>query len=148
MGDTGRMGDGVNSRGNRSCDTRRVVACWILPTIAAGIQLGLEGSWTSAIVPAVSYEEQHNDIGFGVEDVSFGLAHGNECILRAVSFPPPGTFFDIGGGNGYVAKALHFQLPTNADLPAPGLAFLARYFFEERCQTESSGGTPRLAEPT
>ena len=36
-----------------------------------------------------------------------GFRHRNECILKLLeSFPPGGAFFDIGGGNGFVAKAI------------------------------------------
>jgi SAM-dependent methyltransferase len=75
--------------------------------IASGIQKGPEGLWISPIVSAVSYPEAGNDICFAVEDDSFWFVHRNRAILSVVGrFPPPGTFFDIGGGNGYVAKAL------------------------------------------
>lgn len=44
---------------------------------------------------------------FAIEDSSFWFRHRNNCILYALkSFPPRGTFFDIGGGNGYVARAI------------------------------------------
>ena len=79
-----------------------------LSGIASNINLDpAEGVWNSSIVSAVSYPEDDNEICFAVEDNSFWFAHRNQCILSAVRlFPPPGPFFDIGGGNGYVAKAL------------------------------------------
>lgn len=78
-----------------------------LSAIAANIEPGPEGFWISPTVSAISYPESANEIYFGVEDASFWFAHRNQCILAAIrNFPPPGAFFDIGGGNGYVAKAL------------------------------------------
>jgi len=78
-----------------------------LSAIASNLQLGSDGLWASPTVSAISYLEGDNDVCFAVEDGSFWFAHRNQCILSAVrSFPPPGTFFDVGGGNGFVAKAL------------------------------------------
>ena len=75
--------------------------------IASAIRLDPEGFWNSSKISAVSYEEEHNDICFGVEEKSFWFTHRNRCILSAVRLlPPPGAFFDVGGGNGYVAKAI------------------------------------------
>jgi SAM-dependent methyltransferase len=78
-----------------------------LSSIATNIELGPEGLWISPAVSAISYPESANELYFGVEDTSFWFAHRNQCILAAIrNLPPPGAFFDIGGGNGYVAKAL------------------------------------------
>jgi SAM-dependent methyltransferase len=78
-----------------------------LSAIAPGIQKSPEGLWTSPTISTVSYPDKDNDICFSVEEGSFWFAHRNESILTAVRrFPPPGAFFDVGGGNGYVAKAL------------------------------------------
>lgn len=78
-----------------------------LSAIASGIELDTEGIWGAPTISAVSYPEEDNDYCFAVEDDSFWFAHRNHCILKAVrTYPPPGTFFDIGGGNGYVAKTL------------------------------------------
>jgi len=42
-----------------------------------------------------------------VEDDSFWFRHRNRCILAALErFPPPGRVYDVGGGNGFVARAL------------------------------------------
>jgi SAM-dependent methyltransferase len=42
-----------------------------------------------------------------VEDESFWFQHRNDIIVRVLRrFPPGGTLFDIGGGNGCVAAAL------------------------------------------
>ena len=78
-----------------------------LTEIASTLQRDPEGFWASPTVSAVSYEEEHNDTCFAVEEDSFWFTHRNQCILNAVRlFPPQGAVFDVGGGNGYVAKAL------------------------------------------
>lgn len=51
--------------------------------------------------------EWGNQACFDVEDSSFWFRHRNACILEAVrQYPPAGPLFDIGGGNGFVAKAM------------------------------------------
>jgi len=78
-----------------------------LSAIASSLQLGSDGLWASPSVSAISYPDGGNDVCFAAEAGSFWFAHRNRCILSAVrSFPPPGAFFDVGGGNGFVAKAL------------------------------------------
>ena len=78
-----------------------------LRKIAPKLELGREGWWQSSHISQVSYPEEGNDLCFSVEDSSFWFTHRNRCILEAFKlFPPPGTFFDIGGGNGYVARAI------------------------------------------
>jgi hypothetical protein len=42
-----------------------------------------------------------------VEDSSYWFGHRNARIVELVrQFPPNGLIFDIGGGNGFVAKGL------------------------------------------
>ena len=54
-----------------------------------------------------SYPEDGHATCFQVEDDSFWFRHRNECISTLVArFGVPGTFVDIGGGNGFVAKRL------------------------------------------
>jgi SAM-dependent methyltransferase len=78
-----------------------------LREIAPNLELGPDGCWSSRTVADVSYPEEGNDLCFVVEDSSFWFEHRNRCILEAVKrFPPCGTLFDVGGGNGYVARAL------------------------------------------
>jgi SAM-dependent methyltransferase len=56
---------------------------------------------------AVSYPADGNAVCFQVEDDSFWFKHRNRCIVEAVTqFPPSGHILDIGGGNGWVARAL------------------------------------------
>ncbi len=78
-----------------------------LPEIASNIELRADGFWVAKTLSQVSFPAEGNRNCFAVEDSSFWFQHRNACILQMLKrFPPPGTFFDIGGGNGYVAKAI------------------------------------------
>jgi SAM-dependent methyltransferase len=78
-----------------------------LAQISRNLEQTAEGSWRSRSQSAVSYPEWGNQACFDVEDSSFWFQHRNACILEAVGqFPPPGALFDVGGGNGFVAKAM------------------------------------------
>ena len=78
-----------------------------LSEFASHIERDAEGLWTARAVSSVSYPEDGNQLCFDIEDSSFWFRHRNNCLLQAVnSLPPAGTFFDIGGGNGYVAQAI------------------------------------------
>ncbi|MBF6608409.1 MAG: class I SAM-dependent methyltransferase [Flavobacterium sp.] len=55
----------------------------------------------------ISYPETGNDDYFAIEDNSFWFIHRNNCITTAVkNYSNIDLFFDIGGGNGFVSKAL------------------------------------------
>ena len=57
--------------------------------------------------PKISYPDEANEMCFRIEENSFWFRHRNNCIIEVVKqFPPKGIFFDIGGGNGFVAKEL------------------------------------------
>ncbi len=78
-----------------------------LSQIARNLEFNQSGLWTSRTASLISYPEEGNQSCFAVEEASFWFRHRNACILNAVrSFPPSGTFFDVGGGNGYVSRAL------------------------------------------
>jgi len=83
-----------------------------LSEIARQLEASSDGIWTARTISKVSYPESGNDIYFAIEDQSFWFRHRNDCILEAVRMLPPprdilgGTIFDVGGGNGFVAKAL------------------------------------------
>lgn len=70
--------------------------------------LQLQGDlWRSSSVSPVFYPEAGNEACFQVEDSSYWFRHRMDCLLAAVRhFPPAGTLYDIGGGNGYIALAL------------------------------------------
>jgi SAM-dependent methyltransferase len=77
---------------------------WVPPSNALEF---LNGVWCSKNRSMVSYPDDGNDGCFQVEDGSYWFAHRNQCIIEAVhQFPPTGTIYDIGGGNGFVAKGL------------------------------------------
>ncbi len=80
-----------------------------IPAITSGLEKGEEGIWYSSTKVDVSYPEGAHSTLMEIEDQSFWFQHRNKCITRLVSnFPPPGdrTIFDVGGGNGVVAKGL------------------------------------------
>jgi SAM-dependent methyltransferase len=55
----------------------------------------------------VAYPEEGNSLCYAVEDTSFWFQHRNRCIVEAMrQFPPTGLVFDVGGGNGCVARAI------------------------------------------
>jgi SAM-dependent methyltransferase len=78
-----------------------------LSEIACNIEQQADGSWRTSSNSTVSYPEDGNDACFAVEDSSFWFRHRNACLLELLkSYPPSGTFFDVGGGNGFVAQAV------------------------------------------
>jgi hypothetical protein len=78
-----------------------------LRQISRNLEQSPEGDWRCTSMCAVSYPEWGNQACFEVEDSSFWFRHRNACILEAVrQYPPAGALFDIGGGNGFVAKAM------------------------------------------
>lgn len=55
----------------------------------------------------VSYPKDGNDICYQIEENSFWFKHRNNCIIQSVmKYSAGSVFFDIGGGNGFVAKGL------------------------------------------
>jgi hypothetical protein len=93
-----------------------------LREIAPNLELGQDGWWSSRRLSGVSYPEQGNALCFSVEDSSFWFRHRNRCILEAIRlFPPSGALFDVGGGNGYVARAIQ-ESGIEVVLVEPGLA--------------------------
>jgi SAM-dependent methyltransferase len=77
--------------------------------IAPDLRLGTDGIWHAQTLEDVSFPDHAHDINLSVEDVSFWFRHRNACILSLIrTFPPPGRgpVFDIGGGNGFVARAI------------------------------------------
>ncbi|HEY7303776.1 MAG TPA: class I SAM-dependent methyltransferase [Bryobacteraceae bacterium] len=93
-----------------------------LSEIACNIEAREDGLWTSRTHSKVSYPDEGNDACFAVEDASFWFRHRNNCILQAMTaYPPSGTLFDIGGGNGYVARAVQ-DAGTDVVLVEPGAA--------------------------
>jgi len=80
-----------------------------LTMYASSLGLGADGIWHAKEDKLVSYPIDGNDQCFEVENQSFWFQHRNACIVELVKkFPPrgKGPIFDIGGGNGFVGKAL------------------------------------------
>jgi SAM-dependent methyltransferase len=78
-----------------------------LATMAVNLEQTSEGTWRCKSASSVSYPEWGNEACFQVEDVSFWFQHRNACIFEAMKqYPPSGPVFDIGGGNGFVAKGM------------------------------------------
>jgi len=70
---------------------------------------GKDGIYHSAKSDPLSYPNDGNALLFEVEDQSFWFSHRNSCIIEMIRNYPPqnkGPIFDIGGGNGFVAKGL------------------------------------------
>lgn len=80
-----------------------------IPEIARNLTLDeKEGIWFSAVQPEISYPTDGNLNCLRIEEKSFWFNHRNCCILATVkNFPPQGTLFDVGGGNGFVSLALN-----------------------------------------
>lgn len=58
-------------------------------------------------MPEISYPEDGHQRCRQVEEGSFWFQHRNACLLALLRrFPPGGRLYDVGGGNGFVAKAL------------------------------------------
>jgi SAM-dependent methyltransferase len=75
--------------------------------MARNIEFCADGYWRSIQSDGISYPEWGNEACFEVEDGSFWFQHRNDCILKILeSYPPGAAFFDVGGGNGFVAKAV------------------------------------------
>lgn len=78
-----------------------------LTKFAEGLQRQSDGVWRGRGTERVSYPAAGNDTCFALEDSSFWFAHRNACLLALLRrFPAAGPFFDIGGGNGFVAAAI------------------------------------------
>lgn len=78
-----------------------------LTSFAEGLQRHPDGVWRGRGTERVSYPAAGNNACFALEDSSFWFAHRNACLLALLRrFPTAGPFFDIGGGNGFVAAAI------------------------------------------
>jgi len=78
-----------------------------LPTISRNLEQTADGVWRCRSRSPISYPDWGNEACFQVEDSSFWFRHRNACILETVrQYPPPGPLFDVGGGNGFVAKSM------------------------------------------
>ncbi|OFX46466.1 MAG: hypothetical protein A2046_04790 [Bacteroidetes bacterium GWA2_30_7] len=64
--------------------------------------------WFPKTSTPASYPKDGNETFFQIEDKSFWFKHRNNCIISALNvfFPQNISFFEIGGGNGYVSSAI------------------------------------------
>jgi SAM-dependent methyltransferase len=66
-----------------------------------------DGIYYSNDKAEISYPEDGNEDCFQIEEHSFWFKHRNRCILSAIkNYTKQKTFFDVGGGNGFVSKFL------------------------------------------
>jgi hypothetical protein len=73
----------------------------------ADLVLNEEQIWVAPASREISYPSEGNDVCFQIEDDSFWFHHRNRIITSVFSqFPPEGTIFDVGGGNGFVSLGL------------------------------------------
>jgi hypothetical protein len=80
-----------------------------------------EGIFFSKTKSDVSYPEEGNEVCFQIEENSFWFSHRNNCIIESYKkYCPERVFFDIGGGNGFVAKGLQ-DIGVNTVLLEPGM---------------------------
>jgi len=78
-----------------------------LAKITTNLHKSSDDLWHAKHSAAISYPDWGNEACFQVEDSSFWFQHRNACILEGMKlFPPAGPVFDIGGGNGFVAKGI------------------------------------------
>lgn len=79
-----------------------------LVSLTCGLVEGADGIWHGPEVGAVAYPEDGSDTAFALEDTSYWFAHRNRVIVDAIRrvAPPPRLVLDIGGGNGFVTRAL------------------------------------------
>lgn len=74
---------------------------------AGDFERGSDGIWYTRERLPISYPATGNAECFDLEDRSFWFAHRNACLAAVMRrFPPQGELFDVGGGNGYVARGL------------------------------------------
>jgi SAM-dependent methyltransferase len=98
-----------------------------LQAFADNLQLE-DGIWRARSRSAVSYPDEGNQECFELEDSSFWFQHRNRCLATVVrQLPPSGALFDLGGGNGFVARGLEAAgFPTVVVEPGPEGARNAR----------------------
>ncbi|MDW8274563.1 MAG: hypothetical protein RMJ53_10075 [Chitinophagales bacterium] len=71
------------------------------------MNLGTKNTGPTPGYAEVSYPKEGNKVIFGIENVSLWFQHRNDLILYLIQrFGLKGDFLDIGGGNGFQAKAI------------------------------------------
>lgn len=106
---------------NPQANESRAVVSVRVEDVADNLREAGSGLWVARSSSAVSYPTEGHDQCFAIEDNSFWFTHRNEIIAEVMRrFPPCGTVFDIGGGNGFVAAGLR-EAGFEAVLVEPGL---------------------------
>ena len=78
-----------------------------LAKIAPNLQRGEEGIYYAKSASNISYPEGGNENYMQIEENSFWFMHRNNVLAESIKKYSEGKlFFDIGGGNGFVAKRL------------------------------------------
>ncbi len=69
----------------------------------------------------ISYPKEGNDVSFDLEENSFWFKHRNKIITEVIKrYAKNDFFFDIGGGNGYISRAIE-NTGINTILVEPGI---------------------------
>jgi Methyltransferase domain len=81
-----------------------------------------DGIWYSSNSATLSYPEDGNDDYFELEESSYWFRHRNNCLVSIIKdYSPKSLFFDVGGGNGFVTKAIeNAQIPSVLVEPGKG----------------------------
>jgi SAM-dependent methyltransferase len=67
-----------------------------------------DGIWYSTGSSHLSYPENGHADCFEIEENSFWFHHRNNCLISVITrFTTENLFFDVGGGNGFVTKAIN-----------------------------------------
>ena len=97
------------------------------------------GIYFSNSQATISYPQAGNEDCFQIEENSFWFSHRNHCIIESFKkYCPERVFFDIGGGNGYVAKGLQ-DIGVSTVLLEPGLVGCLKA--EGKKDTETAGAS-------
>ena len=99
-----------------------------LEKLATNIELRENNIYFSKESNTISYPEKGNQDCYQYEDQSYWFQHRNNVILDSIKkYSKDAVFFDIGGGNGFVAKRLQDE-GIETVLVEPGIsgAFHAR----------------------
>ena len=76
---------------------------------SSSISCSDHGIYIADSIETISYPDEYNDLCFEVEENSFWFRHRNDCIIEMIKnyrSSKDGLIFDVGGGNGFVAKGL------------------------------------------
>jgi|TARA_B100001964_G_scaffold38540_1_gene41904 SAM-dependent methyltransferase len=92
-----------------------------IKNLSKNLHLSSDGIWVSPNCNDISFPEDFRQYKFEIEDHSFWFKHRNQCICHVINqFCSSNVFFDIGGGNGYVALAIQ-QMGLETVLIEPGI---------------------------